>query len=653
MGAAVSVNLAATAVAVGLTLRPDLTLLEQRIGPAGLDDVAGLAWVLTGAVLAWLRPRNALGWLFIGLGTCGTLSGALGLYAAFGLMVADPWWPLARWAAWLSSALWLPALVSWANLVVMLYPNGRLPGRRWRWPAGAAVFGVVLLTTAALLDPTFDDDIVPGITSVASAPGAAKVLFIASAILLVPATVAIWVMSIVRLVRSRPPERQQLAWLLLIVVPMFSTGLVPGIPEWFWQTELYLIPAAVGVGVFRYNLLGIEVVLRRGLVYGVLTAAVVAAYLLVSVMAGTQLGDQPLVALVAAALVAVVLLPLRDRLQRAVDLLVYGERRDPLQALARLADQVAADEPDLLSSVLRVITVAVRAPGAAVVAPGGRQLAAYGSPASGSTFPLLVGGVGVGTLNVAMRSPGEAYTRGDQRLLAALVPQVAVVVRALDLAESLELERDRVVAATRVERARLQQDLHDGLGPSLAGIRLGLLALEDAAAAGDRGTAADLLSRIRLEVDTTVGEVRRIIDGLRPAVLDDTGLADALRRHAEAISSRVRVDVDVAALPPLPPQVETAAYRIAQEAVTNVIRHSDAHRARVSVVAADGMLSVQVADDGEGIDQNAADGVGLASMRQRAEALGGSFTLASRPTGTTVTALIPFQDRAQLQEQPG
>ncbi len=135
-------------------------------------------------------------------------------------------------------------------------------------------------------------------------------------------------------------------------------------------------------------------------------------------------------------------------------------------------------------------------------------------------------------------------------------------------------------------------------------------------------------------------------------MLDDAGLADALRRHADAISSRVRVDVDVAALP-LPPQVETAAYRIAQEAVTNVIRHTDAHQARVSVVAADGMLSVRVADDGGGIDEDAGVGVGLASMRQRPEALGGSFTLASRPTGTTVTALIPFQDRIQLQEQPG
>ena len=426
---------------------------------------------------------------------------------------------------------------------------------------------------------------------------------------------------------------------------MFGTVLIPGSPEWLLTFELNLIPVAVGIGVFRYNLLGIEIVLRRGLVYGALTAIVVAVYLGVSVLAGTQLREEPLPGVVAAALVAVALTPLRNRFQHGVDRLVYGERRDPLLAVTRLGDQVAADEPDLLSSVLGVITTAVRAPGATVLAPDGRVIGAYGSATPGARLPLLVGGAEVGTLNVATRSPDEPYTKGDHRLLAALVPQVAVVVRALELAERLETERDRVVAATRTERDRLRRDLHDGLGPSLAGIRLGLVALEDATSAGDSGTAANLLSRIQDEVDITVGEVRRIVDGLRPAVLDDTGLAGALRRHADGISSQVQVEVDVPELPHLPAQVETAAYRIAQEAVTNVIRHTDAQHAQVSVGVAGGSLSVRVVDDGAGIEQTSPDGVGLASMRQRAESLGGSFALASSRAGTTVTAIIPFQDQ--------
>ena len=160
---------------------------------------------------------------------------------------------------------------------------------------------------------------------------------------------------------------------------MFSLGLFRGSRSGSGRRELYLIPVAVGVGVFRYNLLGIEVVLRRGLVYGALTAVVVTVYLAVSVLAGTQLRGDPLPGVVAAALVAVALTPLRDRLQHGVDRLVYGERQDPLRAVTRLGDQVAADEPDLLSSVLRVITTAVRAPGATVTAPDGRLVAEYGS----------------------------------------------------------------------------------------------------------------------------------------------------------------------------------------------------------------------------------------------------------------------------------
>jgi signal transduction histidine kinase len=346
---------------------------------------------------------------------------------------------------------------------------------------------------------------------------------------------------------------------------------------------------------------------------------------------------------VAAALVAVGLTPLRERLQRTVDHLVYGERHDPMNAVTRLGDRVAADEPDLLSAVLRIVTTAVRAPGASVTDPDGRPVATYGCPAEGPVFPLRVGGLDVGVLTVSARTPGEAFTAGDLRLLNALVPQVAVVVRALELAEALEAERDRVVEATRTERDRLRRDLHDGLGPSLSGVRLGLLALHDALASGDTATSAELLERIRAEVDATVGEVRRIIDGFRPAVLDDTGLAGALRRDAAGAAGGVHVDVAVADLPPLPAQVETAAYRIAQEALTNVLRHAQASTARITLAVDSGALTVQVADDGAGIDSPVRHGVGLASMRRRAEALGGALTLTSNDHGTTVLATLPLR----------
>lgn len=141
-----------------------------------------------------------------------------------------------------------------------------------------------------------------------------------------------------------------------------------------------------------------------------------------------------------------------------------------------------------------------------------------------------------------------------------------------------------------------------------------------------------------------MGEVRRIIDGFRPAMLDDTGLAGALRRHAAGATAGVHVDLAMPDLPPLPPEVETAAYRITQEALANVIRHAAARNALITLAIADGALTVQVADDGGGIDKPGRNGVGLASMRQRAETLGGTFSLASTDHGTTVVATLPIRD---------
>jgi signal transduction histidine kinase len=646
--AVVAVVVAVVAVAVAAWVRTLPGVPAQLLTGYATDLPAGLlavAWTATGAVLLALRPRNVLGWLLVGVGVCQGLQQGLAAYGGYGVAVAG--WPLARWAAWLASGLWLPGLLPLGSLLLALYPDGRLPARWWRWPFTAAVLGIALLTMAMLLAPQAYADVAPGPAPL-RAPAAVPVGLAGGGALFVGGTVVIWVASVLRLLRARAPERQQLAWLLLVVVPLllvaFLTSSVPG-----FLVLGFLIPVAVAVGVLRYRLLGIETVLRRGLVYGVATAAVVAVYLAVTAAAGSQLGRGSLPGVVAAALVAVGLTPLRDRLQVGVDRLVYGDRRDPLRAVTRLGDRVAAaGETDLLPAVLATVTDAVRAPGASLVAADGAVLAACGRHPAGSTaetVPLRVGGRELGRLQVAARNPGEPYTDGDRRLLAALAPQVAVVVRALELAEALEAQRDRVVAATRQERQRLRRDLHDGLGPSLSGVSLGLQALQDARAADDQATADQLLARIGEEVTTAVREVRRILDDLRPAVLDATRLPDAIRRHAAVVSSGpLEVSVDAADLPHLPPAVETAAYRITQEALTNVVRHAGAHHAHVTLDASDAALTVTVTDDGHGINGGGHDGVGLASMRQRAQALRGTLRVDSGDHGTTVVATLPLRD---------
>jgi signal transduction histidine kinase len=648
--AVLAVVVAVAAVSVAAWVRTLPGVPAQLLTGYGTDLPAGLlavAWTATGAVLLALRPRNSLGWLVVGVGVCQGLQQGLAAYGGYGVAVAG--WPLARWAAWLASGLWLPGLLPLASLLLALYPDGRLPARWWRWPFAAAALGITLLTLASLLTPQAYAEVAPGPAPL-RVPAVVPVGMAVGGALFVGGTLVIWVASVVRLLRARAPERQQLAWLVLVVVPLLLVAfLTPSIPGFLALG--FGVPVAVAVGVLRYRLLGIEVVVRRGLVYGLLTAVVVAVYLVATAVAGTRLDRGPLPGVLAAALVAVGLTPLRDRLQAAVDRLVYGDRGDPMRAVTRLGDRVAAaGESDLLQVVLASVADAVHAPGAAALAPDGSLLAAHGASPAGSNTELLllrVGGRKLGRLQVAPRAPGEPYSDGDRHLLAALAPQVAVVVHALELAEALEAERDRVVTATRQERQRLRRDLHDGLGPSLSGVGLGLQALQDARAADDQATADQLLARIRQEVTTAVGEVRRILDDLRPAVLDGTRLPDAIRRHAAAISTGpIEVSVDAAAdLPILPPTVETAAYRITQEALTNVVRHAGAHHAHVTLDASAAALTVTVSDDGHGINSAThPGGVGLASMRQRAQALQGTLRVDSGEHGTTVVATLPLQD---------
>lgn len=611
------------------------------------DPVVGLSWLLTGACLAWPRPRNALGWLLVGIGGCQVFDLLAAAYGSLGVYVGNPDWLGARWVAWLSSVLWIPGLLPLANVLIALYPDGRLPGPRWRWPVGACLLATAMLTIAGLTQQDVYHQVAPGpppFTVEWVPPWASATYVVVALLLLLGGTLTIWVMSVIRLLRMDAPRRQQLAWLFCVIVPMFALVFVP-LPEWIFLVVACLIPVAVALGVFRYNLLGIEFVLRRGLTYGTLTVVVVIVYLLVTAAVGTRLNAGALPGVVAAAVVAVGLSPLRERLQRAVDRLVYGERQDPIGALTRLGDQVATtDEQDLLDGVLSSVTRAVRAPGGIVVDQGGELLAVTGVPAPGPSFALTVAGRDVGTLQLAARGRGESYTTADMRLLEVVAHQVAGVVHALDLAQALHAERDLVVTATNAERDRLRRDLHDGLGPSLSGVALGLVAIEDALAVNDTATATRMVSRLRPEVTGAVREVRHIIDDLRPTSLDNTNLDAAVRRQAAVAG--FPVDLNMTALPPLRPDVETAAYRITAEALTNVGKHAQASHASVRLRAAEGFLCVEVSDDGRGFPtapNGSGAGIGITSMRHRAEALGGMLRVVTGGTGTTVTATLPLE----------
>jgi signal transduction histidine kinase len=614
--------------------------LPESIGPLGGSSElvvggGGLVWVTTGAVLVSLRPRNVLGWFHIAAGAAMAGGAALWAYESSALVLVQD--HLGGWtsvvfdpaAAEVEQIRFLLDRLEGATvwpLLLAFYPDGRLPSRAWWWPVGGIVAALVF-------------DVLHAVTGLDGWVGLALYL---------PSALAICVGSIVRLVQARPPQRQQLAWLVCVVMPVAAFASYSSTEYWFPLDNYpgFLAPIAVAAGVLRYRLLGIEWVLRRWLVYGMLTVLVFGVYLAASAAAGTVLGRRPLPGVLAAAVIAVGLVPVRDRLQRAADRIIFGERRDPLRALIRLGQRVAATpEKELLPAALTSVAAAVRAPAVAVTTADNQIVTQIGGQPgrarAETALPLEFGGERIGTLTVAIPSAEETYTDSQLQLLAALAPQIAVLLRAVQLTEALQAERDRVVAASATERDRLRRDLHDGLGPSLTGVGLGLQALSDALPHTDPA-AQTLTERIRAEVATAVAEVRRIIDDLSPAALDTMDLVAAIRRHTQTVSTVLAVEVDAADLPALSPQVESAAFRITTEALTNAARHAHARHAHIILTASDRSLRITVADDGHGIGA-ANTGVGLASMRRRAETLGGSLRIETTATGTSITATLPLE----------
>jgi signal transduction histidine kinase len=325
---------------------------------------------------------------------------------------------------------------------------------------------------------------------------------------------------------------------------------------------------------------------------------------------------------------------------------VYGARKEPLRAVADLGDRVAVtDEEVLVPAALASVSASMRVPGAQIVSADGQLLGRVGADVGFyQSIPMWFGGEVIATLGLSGDRTTARRSQADQRLYAALASQLAVLVHAIQLSRTLQAERDRVVAATLAERDRLRRDLHDGLGPSLSGISLGVQAAQTALVAGDRTTCSALVERMRAETHSAITEIRRLIDDLRPTVLDALGLVEAIRASTHLLSSSVTADVTAVDLSPIPIRVETAAYRIATEALTNAARHAHAQHIRI-VLSVDGAaLKISVSDDGRGVG-DAQPGVGLTSMRRRADDLAGQLQVSSNRNGTTVTAILPLEGR--------
>lgn len=445
------------------------------------------------------------------------------------------------------------------------------------------------------------------------------------------------------------------AYLVVWAVPTMVAG-APLLPDRFHALVFLPVPIAVGLAVLRHRALDIEVVLSRSLVYGALSAGVVGAYIAVVTCLSLLFPpmDQIWQQAVAAAAVAVLVQPLRGWLQGLVNRRLFGYADDPYRVVSRLASRLEnTHEPGaMLPGIVETVANALRLPFVAIEiqAKGGPEVAASTGTPSGDRheLPLTFQGERVGTLVVG----GRAVLRARDRLaLADVARHAGTAVYTARLTMDLRRSRDRLVRAREQERRRILHELHDGVGPTLAAIALGL-------DASRRGVGADtatgiLLARMRDELQDAITEIRRLAAGLRPPVLDQIGLVPALREYAGALASRtakldgtdegVTIMLEVpTVMPRLPSSIDVAAYRIVCEALTNVTRHAYARSCAVRLWVDDD-LHIEVVDDGIGLPRHTFGGVGLASMRERAAELGGDCLVAAEAEGgTRVLATLPL-----------
>jgi signal transduction histidine kinase len=428
------------------------------------------------------------------------------------------------------------------------------------------------------------------------------------------------------------------------------------------NSALLLIPLSIGIAVLRYHLFDIDILINRTLVYGVLTVSVVGIYVLVvgylGVLFRTAGGQGQLaISILATGLVALLFQPLRDRLQRGINRLMYGERDDPYAVLSRLGQRLeAALAPEaVLPTIVDTVKESLKLPFTAITLKQDDAfvvVAASGTPVDEALrLPLVYQNEMVGQLLLGPRAPGENFSSADRRLLEDLAREAGVAVHAVRLTtnlqrmtEDLQQSRERLVTTREEERRRMRRDLHDGLGPTLASL-VQLLDTARTLVPRDPDAAVTLLGDLKAQVKTTITDIRHLVYALRPPALDELGLVSAIGEHIAHYnqSNGLKVSIDAPDhLPSLPAAVEVAAYHIALEAVTNVARHAHAQTCRIRLSLESG-LCLEVTDDGDGLPADFHAGVGFTSMRERAAELGGEIKIESRPAhGTRVWVLLPL-----------
>jgi signal transduction histidine kinase len=689
--------------AVSVLVSVVLVALDWRVIKS--SDDALLSSFLSAAVVAPLgvlivsrRPRHAIGWLLLMVAFVQATSLVTTFLAIRGLLsgaAPDGW---VEWPAWVGG--WTQFLSLCALIVVaLLFPEGRLPSRRWRW-AGAAVIGYLVAVLLGTMFSGGTDQLAPGVPGVpvpivfapvagfgGSGNSPLGALWLGMPVVICTAAAAL----IVRLRRAGGRERQQLKWFVyatgltaLAVVLSYPFGNVH--PAWLATiiadaTDygiLVLVPGTIGVAIIGYGLYDIDVFVGRALVYGSLAVFITAVYVGIAVGIGTLVGSggKPNLALsiLATAIVAIGFQPVRERLQKVANRLVYGKRATPYEVLSefsgRVAETYAADE--VLPRMARVLQEGTGAASATVWLRGIAELrpaATYPDgvsdlqalPMSNGSLPAMSDattlvevrhqGELLGALSVSKRR-GETLTPIEEKLVDDLAHQAGLVLKNVGLSadlqarlDELRASRQRLVHAQDLERRRLERNLHDGAQQHLVALKV-KLGLAEMLLVRDPAKAAVTLEQLKGDADEALETLRDLARGIYPPLLADKGLVVAL--ESQARKATVPVHIEAGHIERYPQDVEATVYFCVLEALQNVQKYAQATTVVVTLRHDRGTLTFAVKDDGAGFDTTTVrKGAGLTNLADRLEALGGSLNVVSAPhLGATLTGSVPVMSHA-------
>ena len=645
-----------------------------------------LGYTTVGALLASRVRGNPTGWLMMITGASFLVAALSDEYTVWALRTHPGSHPFVDVAIWLNNWIFILAIAP-IPLILLLFPTGRVPSKRWRWLPPALVIGFALGALGTMLRNgpiDIDEGVRPlNPTGIAALDPIVAPLLVTVGFLGIGLSLLCVVALVLRFRSARGEERQQIRWLayvalvgcaMFVLALVTSIGLRPGETRAINDLAFYGfflsvgigVPVATGIAVLRYRLWELDVVVKKTVVFAIVAASITLVYVAVlvalpAVVLGRGRSFSPLLFGTTIA-IAVLFQPLRSRARRLADRIVYGKRATPYEVLSefseRLSDSYSTEDVlPRLAQLLRDGTGATRSTvwlrvGSELVpaatAPGSvdppspliaraEELPPFEPPAE--AFPVRHRGELLGAISLDMPA-NDPMDPAKQRLVLDVASQAGLVLRNVRLIEELRASRRRIVAAQDIRAKKLERNIHDGAQQQLVALSV-KLRLADLLVERDPAKARETLAQLQIETNGTLENLRDLARGIYPPLLADSGLPAALEAQGRKSPLPVRVDAD--GVGRYDREIEASVYFCCLEALNNVVKYADASVATIRLTASDSELAFEVADDGGGFDPSSAPrGTGLEGMADRLDAIGGTLDVRSLVgVGTTISGHIP------------